>query len=194
MCVNCAAFCKTSSRLASCTWLRRLRQLFSQFAGSSEVQRKHLLILFHYLVASAHAVLANAIKVNYSNSASSIKIEQRLLDGGFRYIKTHKRLTSPRTIMNSFVPTFLDETCTTLETPVGSVKAQIFSARSSSHSTTLAFTFQYLGNGTLDLSPFAVDFMSHKLQGCLQCDPSEICEQCSMRSRRLEANHRLSFS
>jgi hypothetical protein len=57
----------------------------------------------------------------------------------------------------------------------------------------LAFTFQYLGNGTLDLSPFVVDFMSHKLQGCFQCDLSEICERCSMRSRRFEDNHRLSY-
>jgi hypothetical protein len=164
------------------------------FVGFSELQRKHLLMLFDFLVASAHVVSAETITASYGNSASSAMFERGLLDGEFKYIKTHKRLTNSKTVANSFVPTFLNERCTTLNTPVSSVKAQILSAWSSSHSKTLAFTFQYFGNGTLDLSPFAVDFKSHQLQGCFQCDPSEICDRCSMQSRRLEDNYRLSFS
>lgn len=135
----------------------------------SKAQLEHLQVLFELFLASAHTESAEAIIEKYGDTSRA-----KLLDRGLPAKKcedTQRRDIQSSTIAKRSLPTYLQVTDMTLDTNVGSVKGTVCSARSCIDSTTLAFTFEYLGDKSLGLSPFTVQFMAHEVTSYLPLQP-----------------------
>lgn len=129
----------------------------------SEPQAGHLQMLIDFLVVSAHTASAEALMKRYGYGS-----ETKLLDRGSPSLKIkspmiRKEQPDYRSITEESMPVYVEKKSMTLDTRIGSVRATILSARTSTDSTTLVFTFEYAGDPGLGLSSFAVNFMSHTL-------------------------------
>jgi hypothetical protein len=130
----------------------------------SEGQVEHFQMLFDFVVASAHAASAETILKRYDKGLSTRSICQ------FRSAVSQKDATIR---YESFgfdktfaeVPTiYLEENVLSVDAAPGPVRGRILSSRSPTHSSTLAFAFEYLGHPSQELTPFAIYYMSHELQ------------------------------
>ncbi|KAF2874253.1 hypothetical protein BDV95DRAFT_604441 [Massariosphaeria phaeospora] len=124
----------------------------AHISGISKTSIKKLEQLFDFVVASAHTASADIIARKYSDSAHAKELVQ-----GCSCKDVSKKQTR-----KTGLAICIEENCIELDTTVGSVNAKLLSGRTNVYSELLAFKFQYCGNAVLNLSPFAVDFVSYK--------------------------------
>jgi hypothetical protein len=160
----------------------------NRIASISEAQAEHLQMLFDFLVASAHTASVDSITKQYSNSSGTKLLDRSFPTSESKGMIVQRGGTSSSSIVEAFLPASLEEISMTLNTVAGTVKAKILSARSYTDATTLAITFEYLGDTSLGLSAFAVDYMSHELVSCfhvVSCSPRPTTEQVIYTIRRI---------
>ena len=138
------------------------------YVSISEVQTKHLEMLFDFLIASAHTASVETILKKYGIGSGTKLLDQRFPVSMYEDTVVQKRGISSSSMAKGSLPAYPEEKSLTLDTNMGSVKVKILSARTRTDSATLAFTFEYLGDANLGLSPYAVHYMSHALEPMLK--------------------------
>jgi hypothetical protein len=122
--------------------------------GIGKAPLEHIQKLFDLLIASAHTSSAEHIMKKYGGIISAAKTGSEM---------PTNITVSTSSINKSAVGTCLEDKTFSLDTDVGCIKTKILIARRSGDSRTVAFTFQYTGSESLNLSPLTIDFMSHEL-------------------------------
>lgn len=144
------------------TFMACLGDRMNRVLGISKTQADHLVMIFDFLVASAHQSSAQAILNKYRDAKNAAPLLRQMEPDIMEFWKDQYHDARETNDHKETKPAlYLLEEKATMETSIGVVHARILSARSSKATKTVAFDMHYTGYPRLALSPFTIKYMSH---------------------------------
>ncbi|KAL5355678.1 hypothetical protein BJX96DRAFT_170900 [Aspergillus floccosus] len=121
----------------------------------TSAQAEQFRLLFDLLMASAHSACADALLQQYSQVLGPFEKRQTVHS---------EKEDAYRPSESNPLPMLVDEEGFSLDTTIGTIRANILISRWDREEKTLAFTFQYFGSRKSGLSPFVVEYRSQDIR------------------------------